>query len=97
MQGVIMREMWILVWAAIAMAAQFFVSLKAKRKLVKALPLLLQTLIIAACFVGYAASSYTNWAFLILGVLMLIPLLGIGAGWLFAVIFRIFSGRKNNF
>ena len=97
MESVIMHEMWILVWAAIAMAAQFFVSLKAKRKPVKALPVLLQTAIIIACFVGYAASGYTNWAFLILGVLMLLPLLGIGAGWLFAVIFRIFSHRKNNF
>ena len=97
MQGVVMRELWILVWSALAMAVQFFVSLKAKRRWIKALPAMVQLVLLIVCFVGYAASGYTNWAFLILGVLMLFPLLGIGAGWLFAGIFLFFSRRKNNF
>ena len=94
MQGVIMREIWILVWSALAMAAQILVSLKVKRRWIKALPAVVQLVLLIVCFVGYAASGYTNWAFLILGVLMLLPLLGIGAGALFAGIFLHFSRRK---
>ena len=90
------RGMWIVVWTVIAAAVQFLVCMKAKRKVTKALPALIQLLLAAACFVGYALSEWTTWAFLILGVVLLFPMAGIVAGWLFAVIFRIFSGRKNN-
>lgn len=60
---------------------QLLLCRKAGRVLVKLIPTLLILLLQGICFCMYAAGGFTNWAWLILLLLLLGPLAADGAAW----------------
>lgn len=61
---------------------QLLLCFKARRKLVKSIPVLFILLLQVALFVWYAVSDWTNWGCLILMLLLLIPLGAVGTAWI---------------
>ncbi len=87
----------ILILAAVAVAAgQMALCLLTKRTIFKLIPTLLLVLLIGLCVAGYAISSWTNWGYLILFVLIFGLLLLDGAVWAIYGILRKCSKRKKS-
>lgn len=65
-----MNAAWYIAILVLLFALQFVLTLLAKRAIMKCLPVIVVLVLMAACFVAYAITSWTNWAWLI--ILMLV-------------------------
>lgn len=83
-----LKYVFILIMGAV-FAVQLLLCFLTKRVIWKLLPLLAVLLVMLVCIVNYAASGWSNWAFLILLLFLSMPFGAIGAGWLLYGIVRL--------
>ena len=93
------EDMWLYMIIPVMFAAQLGMCLLCKRVWLRLIPTLVSLLLIVACFVAYAASAFTNWAFLILGMIMFFAYLACGLAWaifgIINLIKKLCLSRKN--
>lgn len=75
------EDIYLLIPIPVLFVAQLCMCLLCRKVWLRLIPTLLSVLLIAACFVAYAFSGYTNWAFLILGAILFFALLACGLAW----------------
>ena len=81
------EDMWLYMIIPFMFAAQLCTCFLCKKVWLRLIPTLLSVLLIAACFVAYAFSGYTNWAFLILAVIVFFTCLACCLAWaIFAIV-----------
>lgn len=75
-------------------AVQLLLGWKAKRRIVKWIPALLIVALMIGCVAAYAFSGGTNWAFLILMMLLFGLLVVDGTAWAISGIWRLVARSK---
>jgi hypothetical protein len=91
-----MNDPWMLAFVIALFALQLFLCAKARRVWLRLLPLLVLLALIAACVILYICSGYTNWAFLILLLLLGAMVAVDGFAWLFWGILRLLYRHEKN-
>lgn len=93
------EDIYLLIPIPVMFVAQLCMCLLCKRMWQRMIPTVLSALSVVACFVAYGVSGYTNWAFLILAVLLFFALAACGVAWLIYGVIRILKksqvSRKN--
>ena len=74
------------IFAFLVMALQTFLCVKYQKTLIRLIPAFADALLTAVCFVTYAVGS--NWAWLIIGMLVAMQIVPIFLGWLIGLIVR---------
>lgn len=91
-----MNDPWMLALVIVLFALQLFLCAKARRVWLRLLPLLVLLALMAACVILYICSGYTNWAFLILLLLLGAMVAVDGFAWLFWGILRLLYRHEKN-
>lgn len=89
-----MKDMWFFLFPAAVFVAQLLLCRFAKRRRIRWLPTILLLLLMLLCFGLYACSNWTNWAFLILMLLLGIALAADSIGWLIGSLWRCVEKRS---
>ena len=76
-----MEDIYLLIGAAVLVLLQILCFF-AKKLWVRLIPTLTVAALMVFCVVMYAASKYTNWAYLILLLLMFVLMFVMGLAWL---------------
>ena len=87
--------LWIAVWLVV-FAAQLLLWVKGKKLFLRLLPLALIAAAMTGCVASYILSGYTNWAFLILLMLLGILLTAPAAALLFWGLIKLLKKAENN-
>lgn len=88
------EDIYLLIPIPVMFVAQLCMCLLCKRVWLRMIPTVLSTLSVAACFVAYGVSGYTNWAFLILAVLLFFALAACGVAWLIFGVIHLINNSK---
>lgn len=87
--------LWIVVWLII-FAVQLLLCAKGKKLFVRLLPLALIAAAMIGCVAAYILSGYTNWAFLILLMLLGVLLTAPASAWLLWGLIKLLKKAENN-
>lgn len=91
-----MNDPWMLAFVIALFALQLCLCAKARRVWLRLLPLMVLLVLMAGCVILYICSGHTNWAFLILLLILGAMLAVDGFAWLFWGILRLLYRQEKN-